>query len=807
MAVAMTSISLPKTLPPLHSYNVHSDAVNGISIGFKDMLSVSSDCSIAVTNLETTSVVRKITTGSAARCIYRDIKDESNQTCFWTGHFDGSLSLFDLRIGDDSPVTYFYKKHLNCVSAISIHESGNQLATASHDNSIRIWDLRKSACRTKLFLHNDRVTDLKFHKSLTVSSGLDGFVVLRDDDSGNIRRLRHRAVGFLSGEKAPGPPARLEPIHSVHVQGNEKESAFSIYAGYSSGRIRRFKMSSTSLPSGSSENTEEEMCFIGRQGYAVTSISCSADGTCMFSGSDDGTILGWGSSAPAGLTKIASEPLVLMKGHKDGILKTQWSRGILYTASYDGSVKLWDSYEVSRIINPGFTGKAVCLHIDEFGASSGSDIPIEELPSQIQAAKFNKARCFSLSRNKAIVADFGIRVKISGWSQKPGIIIDDLVIGGPAHECGLRPRDSIVTIENVQAASVSAVEFVLDNMKHGSKSCFIQTVKHVESGRSHGSVESETPQMVHDHDLKFGISMQPQFDTSLSWLHVLSYCPVAISAVGSITDQVNAIIEIFSGIPDVFSALFARFGIKWKKQQTSGILSTPYLTSFELCEFLIASNLAKPHCGLVQLSELFSENILEAKGNRQQSVPFWHTKYMHYATFIMIGMLRLACVKYSKKLTSIPSRLSHLIEKHVKPSFVRPEEVLSSSLSHQAIVSQEDRYGDLSMFLSNSEKQLLGRDASQSDPLRIDDMTRGSRTLRFAIDDSFFIIIIIFSQTPKRFSRAFLGKCRNFRAPFLLEPGSSRTKRIMAHSLCDGCIHFFAEKNTHKFGQIYVHAS
>lgn len=104
-------------------------------------------------------------------------------------------------MGDDSPVVNFHQKHLDCISAIAMHESGNQLATASYDNSIRIWDLRKSACRTKLLLHSDRVTDLRFHKNITVSSGLDGFVILRDDETGNIRRLRHRAVGLLSGEK------------------------------------------------------------------------------------------------------------------------------------------------------------------------------------------------------------------------------------------------------------------------------------------------------------------------------------------------------------------------------------------------------------------------------------------------------------------------------------------------------------------------------------------------------------------------------------------------------------------------------
>lgn len=722
-------VTLPKSIAALHTYSVHLDAVNSISIGTKDMVTASSDCTLAVTDLETTSVTRKIITSSAARSMYRELRDDTNQNSFWTGHFDGSLSLFDLRVGDDSPVVNFHQKHLDCISSIAIHESGNQLATASYDSSIRIWDLRKSACRTKLLLHSDRVTDLRFHKNITVSSGLDGFVILRDDETGNIRRLRHRAVGLLSGEKALGPPAKLEPVHSVHVKSSDKESAFFVYAGYSSGRIRRFKMNSTSLPSGASESPEEEAAFIGTQGYAVTSISCSADETCMFSGSDDGTILGWSSSVPPGLTKIVSEPLVLMKGHKDGILKTQWSRGILYTASYDASVKLWDTYEVSRLINPSFVGKAVCLHIDEFGAASGNDMPIEELLSQIKAGRFEKNHRLATSKTKTIIANFGIRVKTSGWTQKTGIVIDDLITGGPAHESGLRPRDCISMVADVQVTSASAVELVFDTMKDGTKGCSIQVIKSIESNSSHGSLSAtDTPQLLHDHDIRFGLPMQPELDTSLSWLHILSYCPAAVSGTGSITDQVNAITEFFTGIPDVISSLFSKFGLTWKKQKSSGALSAPFLTNFELCDFLISANLAKPYCNLAKLAELFSENVTESKGHSQQIVPYWHTKYVYHTTFIMIGLLRLACVKYSQKLTSTIARLSHLMDKHVQQSLTR--DALDPVLSHNALVSQEAVYGDLSMFLSGSERHLLGRGGPQSEAIHISDFARGSGNLR-----------------------------------------------------------------------------
>jgi hypothetical protein len=180
---------------------------------------------------------------------------------------------------------------------------------------------------------------------------------------------------------------------------------------------------------------------------------------------------------------------------------------------------------------------------------------------------------------------------------------------------------------------------------------------------------------------------------------------------------------------------------------------------------LIASKLVKPHRSLVNLAELFGENVLESKGNCQQPVPFWHTKYIYYSTFVMIGMLRLACIKYSQKLTSTTARLSHLIEKHIRPTFVCSEEGLSSALSHHTVVAQEDVYGDLSMFLSNSEKQLLGRGESQSDTFRIDDFTRESGSLRFAIDHDLFEILLPHASSFvgfEKISKSCFWKMQNF---------------------------------------------
>ena len=96
----------------------------------------------------------------------------------------------------------------------------------------------------------------------------------------------------------------------------------------------------------------------------------------------------------------------------------------------------------------------------------------------------------------------------------------------------------------------------------------------------------------------------------------------------------------------------------------------------------------------------------------------------------MIGLLRLASIKYSQKLTTITARLMHLIDKHVRPSFTAAEEH-AVALSHNVLVAQEELYGDLSMFLSGCEMQLLGRGGGQVETVNVNDIARGSGNLRF----------------------------------------------------------------------------
>lgn len=58
-----------------------------------------------------------------------------------TGHEDGSLKLVDFTV--NKVVKNFGEAHTDAISCLTFNKSGLELYTASHDGSIKVWDLRK----------------------------------------------------------------------------------------------------------------------------------------------------------------------------------------------------------------------------------------------------------------------------------------------------------------------------------------------------------------------------------------------------------------------------------------------------------------------------------------------------------------------------------------------------------------------------------------------------------------------------------------------------------------------------------------
>ncbi|KAM9966277.1 hypothetical protein ACTFIR_006482 [Dictyostelium discoideum] len=75
-----------------------------------------------------------------------------------------NLQIKQYRIEDQSLVK-IWKGHEGPINEIDIHSSGNIVASASSDKTVKVWDLEKGYC-THNFQHDDVVTMLKFHPTL-----------------------------------------------------------------------------------------------------------------------------------------------------------------------------------------------------------------------------------------------------------------------------------------------------------------------------------------------------------------------------------------------------------------------------------------------------------------------------------------------------------------------------------------------------------------------------------------------------------------------------------------------------------------
>ena len=53
---------------------------------------------------------------------------------------------------------------------------GNTLVTGGSDGSVRVWDLEKLRCISRMAAHDNSVTSLQFDEKIIVTGGSDGFV-------------------------------------------------------------------------------------------------------------------------------------------------------------------------------------------------------------------------------------------------------------------------------------------------------------------------------------------------------------------------------------------------------------------------------------------------------------------------------------------------------------------------------------------------------------------------------------------------------------------------------------------------------
>ncbi|MFT7584058.1 MAG: WD40 repeat protein [Cellvibrionaceae bacterium] len=226
-----------------------------------------------------------------------------------------------LDYAQDHPSTP-YLGHEKSVLSVSFSPGGQMLASGSHDQTIRLWDMTALvkdplAQQTVLEGHEGSVRSVSFSP--------DGQMLASGSDDQTIRLWD---MTDLSAQ-----PTVLEghegSVRSVSFSPNGQTLASGSYDG----TIRLWDMGQNKW-AGAQPTVLE-----GHEGW-VLSVSFSPDGQMLASGSHDGTIRLW----DMGQNNLAGAQPTVLEGHEGSVRSVSFSPNgqTLASGSYDGTIRLWD---------------------------------------------------------------------------------------------------------------------------------------------------------------------------------------------------------------------------------------------------------------------------------------------------------------------------------------------------------------------------------------------------------------------------------------------------------------------------------
>ncbi|KAH6101962.1 hypothetical protein HBI64_254150 [Parastagonospora nodorum] len=241
--------------------------------------------------------------------------------------------------------------HSGCVWSVAFSHDSAQLASASDDSTVKIWDASSGACLQTLEGHSSMVYSVAFsHDSAQLASASnDSTVKIWDASSGAcLQTLKgHNSLVWsvaFSHDSAQLASASDESI--VKIWDASSGACLQTLEGHSD-RVRSvaFSHDSAQLASASDDSTvkiwdaSSGACLQTLEGHSsyVRSVAFSHDSTRLASASWDRTVKIWDASSGACLQTL--------EGHSDTVNSVAFSHDSaqLASASNDSTVKIWDA--------------------------------------------------------------------------------------------------------------------------------------------------------------------------------------------------------------------------------------------------------------------------------------------------------------------------------------------------------------------------------------------------------------------------------------------------------------------------------
>jgi len=261
---------------------------------------------------------------------------------------DGTVRVWDVASGAELLVM----EHPDYVNSVAYHPDGTVLASACDDGIVRVWDAAAGIERLAVEAHDGYVYNVTFSPDGTrlASSSSDMLVKVWDAATGD-------ALATLEGHTSPVRGEAFSPDGTRLATASDDYSArvWDAATGAELLNIEHpdwvssvaFSPDGELLVTGSDDGlvrlwraaSGEAVAELSGHTDYINAVAFSPDGTLIASGSDDSTVRVWRAGGDGSFAELA-----MLSGHTDWVNSVAFSPDgtLIASASDDGAVILWD---------------------------------------------------------------------------------------------------------------------------------------------------------------------------------------------------------------------------------------------------------------------------------------------------------------------------------------------------------------------------------------------------------------------------------------------------------------------------------